>query len=350
MKRIAALGVTAIAMMVLLPSALAQSESPISDGLAAVGQAIEDRFAALEDRLDAGDAKDAEQDARLDALEAEPPPPPPEPALCEDTLDNDGDGLIDFPADPGCEAAADEDEFNAPPPPPPSNGTEIRVTDQQWECRQPVMELATNGLPLRVTVAFTRNNPSFGAFLAGGCVGDGTPATDIVFDIQGDGLTFGAQDDAIRLANATPGPSDLQIEGHADCGNQQGTAFHQDGVHVIGGTNVTFRNFTIGDYEAGEATCQGAGGVMFITGHTPSNNWPTNIRVEGGRYIGCNHGFNNGGQGTGHVEGASFRSSRVDGSHPKCDSYTGSPPCLFNGLVTRGPDVVCQRWNGTAFE
>lgn len=40
-------------------------------------------------------------------------------AQCSDGLDNDGDGLIDYPADPGCSSPADSDEYNAPPPPPP---------------------------------------------------------------------------------------------------------------------------------------------------------------------------------------------------------------------------------------
>lgn len=43
-------------------------------------------------------------------------PPPPPPVACADGLDNDGDGLIDFPSDPGCTSSADADEFNAPPP------------------------------------------------------------------------------------------------------------------------------------------------------------------------------------------------------------------------------------------
>lgn len=33
---------------------------------------------------------------------------------CEDTIDNDGDGLRDFPDDPGCTSAADDDEENPP--------------------------------------------------------------------------------------------------------------------------------------------------------------------------------------------------------------------------------------------
>jgi hypothetical protein len=38
---------------------------------------------------------------------------PPAPA-CSDGLDNDGDSLVDYPADPGCASASDTDEFNAP--------------------------------------------------------------------------------------------------------------------------------------------------------------------------------------------------------------------------------------------
>ncbi|WP_420468377.1 OmpA family protein [Panacagrimonas sp.] len=56
----------------------------------------------------------------------EPPPPPapapvvvvpvpPPPPVCSDGLDNDGDGLIDFPADKGCTSADDGDETDPPP-------------------------------------------------------------------------------------------------------------------------------------------------------------------------------------------------------------------------------------------
>jgi hypothetical protein len=36
-------------------------------------------------------------------------PPPPKPA-CSDGIDNDGDGKVDYPADPGCGSASDTDE------------------------------------------------------------------------------------------------------------------------------------------------------------------------------------------------------------------------------------------------
>lgn len=54
-----------------------------------------------------------------DTVQGSSPPPPPPPAACADSLDNDGDGLVDL-NDPGCVDAADTDEFNAPPPPPPA--------------------------------------------------------------------------------------------------------------------------------------------------------------------------------------------------------------------------------------
>ena len=88
--------------------------------------------------------------------------------------------------------------------------------------------------------------------LGTGCLGDGTNATDLVLDIQGDGLTYGGGDDAIRVMNALPGASNLQIEGRANCGGRVAAA-HQDGIQVLGGTNITFRNFEIGNYDAGLA-------------------------------------------------------------------------------------------------
>jgi len=42
-------------------------------------------------------------------------PPPPKPA-CSDGIDNDGDGKVDYPADPGCDSASDTDETDPAPP------------------------------------------------------------------------------------------------------------------------------------------------------------------------------------------------------------------------------------------
>jgi len=54
----------------------------------------------------------------VQALEEQPPEQPPECPPCPvcpqclDNLDNDGDGLIDYPNDPGCESEQDNDETN----------------------------------------------------------------------------------------------------------------------------------------------------------------------------------------------------------------------------------------------
>ncbi len=47
----------------------------------------------------------------------EPPPPPPvepETTVCNDGLDNDSDGFIDYPNDLGCDSLPDADEVNTP--------------------------------------------------------------------------------------------------------------------------------------------------------------------------------------------------------------------------------------------
>ncbi|HWO69852.1 MAG TPA: DNRLRE domain-containing protein [Actinomycetota bacterium] len=41
----------------------------------------------------------------------------PATGACSDGVDNDGDGLVDFPADPGCVDASDAEETDPPPPP-----------------------------------------------------------------------------------------------------------------------------------------------------------------------------------------------------------------------------------------
>jgi hypothetical protein len=43
--------------------------------------------------------------------ETDPPPPPPE---CNDAVDNNGNGVMDFPSDPGCVSLEDEDEDDDP--------------------------------------------------------------------------------------------------------------------------------------------------------------------------------------------------------------------------------------------
>jgi hypothetical protein len=79
-----------------------------------------------------------------------PPPPPPAAAACADGLDNDGDGLIDYPADPGCTSASDNDETNAPaPPPPPNNDGQIRLDKELDSNQDTFLQNASNDPSLR---------------------------------------------------------------------------------------------------------------------------------------------------------------------------------------------------------
>lgn len=51
-------------------------------------------------------------------------PAPPAPKQCSDGIDNDSDTKTDYPADPGCSSATDDDETDPPPPPICSDGTD----------------------------------------------------------------------------------------------------------------------------------------------------------------------------------------------------------------------------------
>jgi micrococcal nuclease len=86
-----------------------------------------------------------------------PPTPPPEtppapaPAACSDGVDNDSDGAIDYPADPGCSDSVDSSEFSdAPechpsypticiPPPPPDVDCE-EMLDRDFTVRHDVVD------------------------------------------------------------------------------------------------------------------------------------------------------------------------------------------------------------------
>ncbi|MCA9539345.1 MAG: hypothetical protein KC620_10690, partial [Myxococcales bacterium] len=66
---------------------------------------------AVADALPPDAAPDAVVDAVLDAEPDMKPDAAPPPA-CFDGLDNDGDGAIDYPLDPGCSSLDDDDEID----------------------------------------------------------------------------------------------------------------------------------------------------------------------------------------------------------------------------------------------
>jgi chitodextrinase len=238
------------------------------------------------------------------------------------------------------------------PPPPPSGsctiastagcvpGTTLTFRDDQFRCDRPLSSYGT--LPLKVVLEYTpgRIYSGNGAVdLISGCVGDGNSNTiDLIVDVRGDGRTHGPGQDALKVRLDA---RDIQITGHADCGPREGGA-HQDGVQLQGGRNIAFVDFTVGNYEAGLSTCQGAGGAFFYSG---ANGYtPQDTHVIRGRYIGCNHSLLIG-SGTGSVSDAMFRSGRTDGSDPVCTGYAASEACTGSapGVSTR--NLTCETWS-----
>lgn len=207
-------------------------------------------------------------------------PPPPPSAACNDGLDNDGDGLIDYPADPGCVSPTDTGEFNAPPP----SGTTINVTDR-WLCDRPLSEYG----PLPIRIVSTIQNATFNGNTAvglnSGCVGDGTPAIDLIVNINGNGGSIGPGQDALRFSGTA---HDIQLSGYAECGAVAPGA-HQDVMQAGGGQRITAVGLTSGNVNTGEFTCRGAGGGWFITNF--NGNDPTDIVCDGCRMVTSNTGM-----------------------------------------------------------
>lgn len=211
----------------------------------------------------------------------------------------------------------------------------ISVTDQTWVCNAPVVEGTL------VTVNFTSNFPGRAVDIRRNCTGNGDLIPDLKLDIKGDGLTHGPQDDAIRITNYQRETSQgLVITGHADCGNRQGTNFHQDGMQQLGGNGITFLNFEIGDYDGQQATCQSAGGTIFYS--LPG----VDIDVIGGKFIGCNVGLRASGDTSpgSEIRDASFRSGHAP-DDPVCAPYFSGDACHispeFGGDTS---NLTCEEW------
>src|SRR3990167_2359190 len=224
-------------------------------------------------------------------------------------------------------------------------GTTVTFKDTWHRCSQPLT--AYGELPVTFNVDISPGvviDPPNGAGviqLGQGCSGPGQDGVlDLTIIIPGDGLTYGAGHDAVRFMNASPCVRDMDVQILADCGPRQG-GNHQDGLQILGGTNVTIWDSRIGgDYDAGKATCQGAGGVVFYS--LPS----TDVDVEGGKFIGCNHALNaHSGTGTqANVENASFRSGYEPGD-AVCSAYFTSQACdLDSGWGGATENINCDRY------
>jgi hypothetical protein len=143
---------------------------------------------------------------------------------CGDGVDNDGDGLIDFPADPGCTSAADATESPNPPPtgglcPAPPTGGNV-ITGREF--LGVVVFVGTEGddvavgLPDRRNIFLMRggNDHANGANLQDsffGGLGDdtwcGDAGTDVAFGGQGSDTLTGLDGTDRNDGGHTPVPS-----------------------------------------------------------------------------------------------------------------------------------------------
>jgi hypothetical protein len=221
-------------------------------------------------------------------------------------------------------------------------GRTIVRRNRKWLCDRPLARYGR--LPIKVVVNFSagrRLNANGAIDLVTGCAGDRNSNTiDLIVDVRGNGRTYGAGHDAMKVRQRAGYLRGIQITGVLQCGPRVRGA-HQDGVQLQGGRNITFVDLRVGRYDRGRSTCQGAGGAFFYSG--ASGYVPTNIRVVRGRYIACNHSLF-GGLGSGSVRNARFRSGRTDGTDPRCRGFAGSIPCDIRNNLTLASNT-CQRWS-----
>jgi hypothetical protein len=212
----------------------------------------------------------------------------------------------------------------------------------------------TDGVPVSAGVVADLDGVSLGD----GCAGDGNPDTiDLIVNIEGDGRTYGLEQDALKLVGNT-GPTNLQLTtggGAIDCGPRQGSdtsnVTHQDAIQVQSGSGVGFFGVTIGDWANDRATCWGAGGAFFISaagGHSGKS-----ITVDGMKAVSCNHGLNGDAGGaptSGTITDSVFRTGRPSDRTDllvTTDPATGTPTvglCSFASAPLSAAAVGLSSW------
>jgi hypothetical protein len=113
-----------------------------------------------------------------------------------------------------------------PPKPPPSNS--ITLTDQMWVCNGPV---DLDSVTVTMTSSFPSRRGGDGVHLEAGCTG--RIGTLNVTTSIADGVKVG------------DGAHDLTIGGGSIHCLAKLPVVHQDGIQVMGGTRITFRNLTV---------------------------------------------------------------------------------------------------------
>jgi hypothetical protein len=242
-------------------------------------------------------------------------------------------------------------------------GRTLTITDPRAEhaggseyftCRESLLDVthedasvSGSGWPVLVRIEFPRGRviDESALSLAPGCEGDGDPDTiDLVVELDGDGLTRGFTDDAMKIKSTVDPKGGIQVTGTLNCGPAP-AGVHQDGIQVQGGHGIGFYDVEIGDWAQGTATCQGAGGAFFISGTRRSTG--TDITVERMHAVACNHGLgiNRDSESTGRMVDSGFRAGNpADVRAGKCEFQVGACVDLDRAPRWTFQRVVCDDW------
>jgi hypothetical protein len=156
----------------------------------------------------------------------------------------------------------DPEAERAPAPPPSVAGPHalsgsIAQTDQTWVCRGPV-DLDT--VTVTMTGAIRSRKGADAVHLEPGCTGE-------IRHLE----VLTAAGDAVKVAD---GAHDLAIDGGTVRCVQKLPTMHQDGIQVMGGARITFRNLSVDCGRAGESLINSN---LFIKKAGRSTSPPTDI-------------------------------------------------------------------------
>jgi hypothetical protein len=217
--------------------------------------------------------------------------------------------------------------------------TIVLPKNTEWHCNRALSTYGT--LPIKVISRWNQlspnSNPNIAVSVDNGCTAPAGTDINLIVDVQNEG--GGQISDAFKT-RMSPGPQNIRITGRLGCGERL-SGDHQDGVQLQGGSGIYFVNMDVGgNYDAGDANCQGAGGAMFYSiNHTQAS-------VLGGKYIACNHGlyaFSGEVAPGSEIVNAKFRSGNTTTAF--CSAfYSGSPCSGALSQFARFENVTCQQY------
>lgn len=220
------------------------------------------------------------------------------PPQCSDGVDNDSDGLIDFPNDPGCTSAADDSE--SPNPVLPANLTleKTVITDNGGTATSTDWTLSATGATTTISgvegdTSITNADVVAGVYTLSetggpsGYTNTGWVCTDGV--LNGNSLTLAEGDDAVCTVTNNDQQGTLIVEKIIVDDNGSAADFEDFAFQVNGGATTTFS--VIGQnsisVNAGTYSVVEVEGTEPLSGYTTSYNNCSNVSVANGETETC---------------------------------------------------------------